>query len=52
MTTIDVKEQVNFRKQLIEELQKEVIEVSSRDTTDPLYMPARDYLIESFSLLS
>lgn len=48
----DVKEMVNFRKQLIEELQKDVIEFSGRQKTDPLFMPARDFLIESFSLLS
>lgn len=44
-------QQINFRKQLMDELQNQVSEFSARDKNDPLYMTARDFLIESFAVL-
>ena len=38
------EQQINFRKQLINELQNQVQEFSSREQNDPLYMTPRDFL--------
>jgi len=52
VTNVDISEQKNFRRQLIEELYKEVSEFPANASTDPLYMPAMDFLTESFQVLA
>lgn len=47
-----LEQQINFRKQLISELQKQVQEFSTREKNDPLYMTPKDFLTESFQMLS
>ena len=48
----DAEEQTNFRRQLLAEIEKQVIEFSRHEVNDPLYMPARDFIIEQFRILS
>lgn len=38
------EQQINFRKQLINELQNQVQEFTSREQNDPLYMTPKDFL--------
>ena len=38
------EQQINFRKQLINELQNQVQEFSTREQNDPLYMTPKDFL--------
>ena len=48
---VDVSEQIAFRKELLGEMEKEIIEFVTMAGSDPLYMSTRDFLIETFSML-
>ena len=52
LTTVNVGEQVEFRRQLLNEIEKQIIDFEAEAGADPLYMSARDFLIESFQMLS
>lgn len=45
------EQQINFRKQLIDEMSNQVYEFSGRDKSDALYMTPREFLLESFSVI-
>ena len=52
LTTVNVEEQREFRRQLLREIEKQVIDFEAEGGSDPLYMSARDFQLESFSMLA